>query len=360
MNIDFASPLNATILGNTLGQWAGLAIVLVLSVIASRVTVWRLNQSVKFFIKSEESKLDDLLVEAFDTPLFSMLILCGVWLGFNILSVSEELASLFLRTWQFLFTLAITWMVSRLYSVFHSVYVVDYFAKRHAQLDDQLLGTINSGVRTIIWVLGGLLALNNVGYDITAVIAGLAIAGLAVALAAQDTVSNLFGGVIIFAQQPFKTGETIDVNDIQGIVKTIGIRTTKILDDLGQEVLVPNRYFAQNPIRNISSRSSYVVKAVIPLDISTDPEQVEHFTSFLRTYIVKHPDLHDDCIVGVSGFDRNAINVEYRFEIRKFDEADTRFPDEASKLSAIRSEINMNILHEMKAMSVSFAEPLAV
>lgn len=355
MEISLTSILNATFFGNTLGQWTGLAVILVLSVVLSRVTIWRLSRSVKYFIKSDESKLDDLLVEAFDSPLFFLLILCGVWLGFNILSVSAGLASLFQRVWQFLFTLTMTWMASRLYGVFHVVYVVDYFYTRRGQLDKQLLDTLNSGVRTVIWVMGGLLAINSIGYDITAVIAGLAIAGLAVALAAQDTVANLFGGVTIFAQQPFKLGEVIEVGDIRGAVTSIGIRTTKLQDALGQDVVVPNRFFTQNPVRNISSRASYVVEALIPLSFSTSPELMERFIANLRGHLTKHPDLSEDVLVGVHGFERDAISVVCRVEIRKFVFADRRFAHEQAKQAAIRTEIHLLILREMEALGLSFA-----
>ncbi|MEJ5225439.1 MAG: mechanosensitive ion channel family protein [Anaerolineales bacterium] len=355
MEIGITSILNATFLGNTLGQWTGLAFVLVLSVVISRVAIWRLSRSVKFFIKSDESKLDDLLVDAFDSPLFFLLVLCGVWLGFNILSVSAGLAALFQRIWQFLFTLTMTWMISRLYGVFHVVYVVDYFYTRRGQLDKQLLDTLNSGVRTVIWVMGGLLAINSIGYDITAVIAGLAIAGLAVALAAQDTVANLFGGVTIFAQQPFKLGEVIEVGDIRGEVMSIGIRTTRLQDALGQDVVVPNRFFTQNPVRNISSRMSYVIETQIPLSFKTSPAMLEKFMDNLRAHLTRHPDLSENVTIGVHGFERDAITVACRAEIRKFDPADRRFANEQSKQSAVRSEVHLLILREMETLGLSFA-----
>ncbi len=356
MELSLSAILNATILGNTLGQWAGLAVVLALSVVLSRFTIWRLSRSVKYFIKSSESKLDDLLVEAFDSPLFFLLILCGAWLGFNILSVSAGLALLFQRVWQFLFTLTVTWMISRTYGVFHIAYVVEHFHVRRGQLDKQLLDTMSSGVRTVIWVMGGLLAINSIGYDITAVIAGLAIAGLAIALAAQDTVANLFGGVTLFAQQPFKQGEIIEVGEIRGRVVSIGIRTTKMLDALGQEVMVPNRFFTQNPVRNISSRATYVVETTIPLHAATTPEGVEQFLTNLGAHFRNHPDLSAGARLGVLGFERNAINIVCRVEIKKFDPADRRYPDEHAKLLAMRSEVHLLILREMAAGGLTFAE----
>lgn len=355
MDLSLPSILNATILGNTLGQWTGLAAVLVLSVVLSRITIWRLSRSVKYFIKPSESKLDDLLVEAFDSPLFSLLILCGVWLGFNILSVSPELAGLFQRVWQFLFTLTVTWMTSRMYGVFHVAYVVEYFHVRRGHLDKQLLDTLSSGVRTVIWAMGGLLAINSIGYDITAVIAGLAIAGLAIALAAQDTVANLFGGVTIFAQQPFKPGEVIEVGDIRGAVISIGIRTTKLQDALGQDVVVPNRFFTQNPVRNISSRAAYIVETVIPVNSGASPEGVERLMTSLGVHFRHHPDLVG-ARLGVLGFERGAINIICRVEIRKFDAADRRFADEAAKLVTVRSDVHLLVMREMSAAGLAFAE----
>ena len=344
-----------TIFGNTLIQWAATAVIFVLSLVASRVTIGRLSKSVHYLTQNRSAGLDDLLVDALEQPLFFLMVLCGVCFGFGVLTVSPSFGSLFQRIWQFLFTLACTWMISRLYAVFHATYMVEYFQKRTAQVDGQLLKTFGSGVQAVIWVMGSLLALNNVGYDITAVIVGLAIAGLAIALAAQDFVANLFGGVTLFTQQPFKVQEHVEVGEMRGVVKQIGIRTTTLTDEQGHDILVPNRYFAQNPVKNISSRESYLVDAVLPLEIHSSPDKIDMLMGFMRSLPDRNHEILPDPVVGIVGIRNNAICIEYRFSIKKLGRPD-RYPTEYAKLSAIRTEVYMAVLNQMAALGLSLAE----
>jgi MscS family membrane protein len=350
--------LQVQIFGNSILQWASLVGILGLSVVAGRVTIWRLNKAVHSLFDERDKNVDDLLTSAFEQPLFLMLILCGVLLGFNILTVSPTLADWFRKIWQFLFTITTTWMVSRLYDIVHFAYLVEQLQKKHAYFDDQLMSGLRTAIKVVIWVLGFILALNNVGYDVTAVMAGLAIGGLAVALAAQDTVANLFGGVTIFAQQPFKMGDRIEVQGINGWVKLIGLRTTKLEDVHGQEITVPNKFLSQYPVKNTSGRSSYVVNVILPLNPAADPETLQKFTDSVKNLLEHCAGLEANRGVGIQGFERNAINVEFWYEIKRLTAGNAeRYSDDYTQIVEVRSQINLQVLAEMKAWGLEYAAP---
>jgi MscS family membrane protein len=351
--------LQIQFLGNSILQWASLVGILGLSVVAGRVTIWRLNRAVRSLFDERDKNIDDLLTAAFEQPLFLMLVLCGVLLGFNILTVAPALADWFHKIWQGLFTITTTWMVSRLYDIVHFAYLVEQLQKKHAYFDDQLMSGLRTASKMVIWVLGIILALNNVGYDVTAVIAGLAIGGLAVALAAQDTVANLFGGVTIFAQQPFKMGDRIEVQDINGWVKTIGLRTTKLEDIHGQEITVPNKFLSQYPVKNASGRSSYVVNVVLPLNPTSNPETLEKFMLTVKDLLERCADLEQNRGVGIQGFERNAINVEFWYEIKRLAAGNAeRYSNDYSRIVEIRSQLNLQVLAEMKTCGLEYAAPV--
>ena len=100
--------------------------------------------------------------------------------------------------------------------------------KSDSSFDNQLIPVIQKGVRSIIWILGIIIGLDNIGFDITAMIAGLGIGGLALALAAQDSVKNIFAGIMIFLDKPFRIKDRIQVDGFDGIVEDVGLRLSLI------------------------------------------------------------------------------------------------------------------------------------
>jgi MscS family membrane protein len=343
--------LHSAFLGNSLAQWGGLIVILTLSVVTSRVVIWRLGKSIRALSGDNSPHREDLLVEAFEQPLFFLLILLGVRVGFGILTVSAEWSDLFSRIWQFLFTIAVTWMVSRLYGWFHAGYILEYLRSR--KLDDQIAEGMESGIRALIWALGFIIALNNIGYDVTTIVIALAVIGLTMALAAQDTVANLFGGLTIFSQQPFRSGDRVNVKDIDGVVKSIGLRTTTMQDIYGQEVIVPNKFFTENPVRAHGHDEAHIVQATISLKHGTAPDEIEKLIEFMNALMQNNKALTDRYQVGVANISAVSIDIEARFGIRK--PLVNEGGDEYGRIVRIRSEVLLTILQEIKRRGIEFA-----
>ena len=122
----------------------------------------------------------------------------------------------------------------------------------------QILPLIRTIIKLIIWSLGLLIGLKNAGFDVGAMLAGLGIGGLAFALAAQDTVSNMFGGITIFLQRPFKVDDLIMFEGKEMIVKEIGLRATRLTDEsYGHTIYIPNSMFTGGIITNISAEPGF-------------------------------------------------------------------------------------------------------
>ena len=339
-----------TILGSSLYQWAGLILILVVSLVASRVVFWRLSKSIRLMSQDPDSNLLDRLMTSLEQPLFVLSMLCGIWLGMGVLSLEQQWRDLFISIWQLLFTCTVTWVVVRLYDYAHDFYIIPRLG---ARLGEEFLSALKGVIKSIIWALGILLALNNAGYDVTTILASLGILGLAVALAAQDTVANLFGGVAIFTQQPFKIGERIKVADVDGWIKRVGFRNTIIVDIYGQEIIVPNRYFSENPVRNISSRSAYIVSGLIPLSQAVHPATAEEFMDFLRDLLRTHPDLNGNGYVGIKGFGKTSIDVEFWFEVKKRAASEHNlYADEYAKIVVVRSDIYLRAIQQMRTLGL--------
>ncbi len=138
--------------------------------------------------------------------------------------------------------------------------------------DEQLYPIIRKSLKMFVVVVAVLLTSQNLGFNITAALAGLSVGGLALGLAAQDTVANLFGAVAIFIDKPFRMGDRITLENIDGVVETIGLRSTRIRNLDGHLITVPNKTMGNATITNITLRPNIktVMNIGIPYDTSAD------------------------------------------------------------------------------------------
>ncbi len=151
-------------------------------------------------------------------------------------------------------TLFILYALTKLVNVV-TVFLTAKAAKTESVLDDQLVPLLGKTIKWFIWIIGGLLFLQNVlNYNISSLLAGLGIGGLAVAFAAQDTVANIFGAIMIFVDRPFKVGDAVSMEGFEGAVESIGLRSTRIRTWDGTLVTIPNRTVASANINNLAAR----------------------------------------------------------------------------------------------------------
>jgi len=145
-------------------------------------------------------------------------------------------------------TFNIAWLIVRLLNAFIDEYLVPLVEKTETDLDDQLLPIARKSISISIWVLAIVVGLNNAGYDVTALIAGLGIGSIAFALAAKDSISHVFGGFVLFTDKPFAINDRIIAKGYDGIVKEVGVRSTRIQTLDGRIVTLPNGSIANDSI----------------------------------------------------------------------------------------------------------------
>lgn len=163
---------------------------------------------------------------------------------------------------------------------------------------------------TII-VLGILLVLSNWGYDTTTLVAGLGVGGIAVALAAQQTIANVFGGVSIIGDQPVRIGDFGKFGDLIGTVEDIGMRSTRIRTRARTVVSVPNSSFAGLNIENYSVRDKMLFNAMLGINRSTPPELVDRMMKALKQKLEGHKSVEaEKSMIRVTGLTSSAVNVE--------------------------------------------------
>ena len=182
--------------------------------------------------------------------------------------------------------------------------------KTENRLDDQLIPMLNTALKVFATVVGILFVLQNLDVNITSLIAGLGIGGLAVALAAQDTIKNLLGGITIFADRPFQVGDWVVVDGIEGTVEHVGFRSSRIRTFYNSLITVPNAKIVDGGIDNMGVRRWRRYKTTLGIAYHTTPDQVQAFVEGIRAIIRANPAMRTDYyLVEFHGFGATSLDI---------------------------------------------------
>lgn len=142
-------------------------------------------------------------------------------------------------------------------------------------------------IKVLVWIGGILMLIENLGYNITTIITGLGIGGIAIALAAQNILSDLFSYFVIFFDKPFEIGDLISVNNITGTVERIGIKTSHIRSISGEQLIIPNAELVKSTIKNIKRLERRGVNFKLNVRYDTPKEKLEHLPQLIKEIINK-------------------------------------------------------------------------
>ena len=210
----------------------------------------------------------------------------------------------------------------------------------------------------VLDALGILSALNSAGYQVSAILAGLGIGGLAFALAAQDAIANIFGGFIILAQSPFKVGDQITVGAHNGWVLNIGLRSTLIQSWLGHYITIPNKKFTDSPIINVDKRTLYWEEMRLLLHHESTLAQIEQAIALVEEVLVNADNLGETRWIGLGALKEGCPEIEVWYGIEKFKGEPDSFPNEYMKILGTKSAIHLAVLRALESNGIRFALPI--
>ena len=338
--------LTKTFYGNTIAEWGYTLLIILGAFVAGKLLYWFTTNVVKRVTAKTETRLDDLIIDMVEEPIVFALTVAGIWYGLGQLTMPDQAREWIDQGIGFLIVVTITWLIARLIDALYREYLVPLAAKTETDLDDQLLPIVSRGTKLAIWSLGIIVGLNNAGYNVGAMLAGLGIGGLALAMAAKDTVSNFFGGVTIFTDQPFVINERVKVEGYDGVIKEIGMRSTRLETREGRLVTIPNSIFASTPVENVSREPWRRVVLDIGLIYDTTPEQMRQAIAIIESVIEESPDLENQRTVSFDKFGDFALNIHVRYYIRK-----------GADIWPTKSEISLAIMERFAAAGLEMAFP---
>ncbi len=338
--------LQQTYFGNTLQTWAIAFGIIIISLLLGKMVYWIFSRILRGFTSRTESKIDDIIVDMIEEPMVFFLISFGIWFGLRQLILPDAVNGAINNSFQVLLALLVGWLVSRLFDAFCKEYLAPWAERSENDLDDQLLPILQKSVKTAIWAFAVIIGLNNAGYDVGALIAGLGIGGLALAMAAKDTVSNIFGGVTVFTDQPFKINDRIKIAGFDGTVVEIGVRSTRLQTLEGRIVTIPNAKFADAPVENISREPSRKIVLNLGLTYDTSPEKMQLAMDLLKQIGEGNSNTDEKLIISFNGFGDFAMNIMFVYYISK-----------GADIANTQTEINMEILRQFNENGLEFAFP---
>lgn len=320
--------------------WVGLAF------IAAPVVDFLVTQVLKRLTAKTETDLDDKLLDILHTPLKIAVVLVILHIGISEFEwprwAEKVLAPLFI--------IAVAATV-----IFAAVRIVDlvadYFEHKvfggDAQLAQLMLPVLGRTAKGFVIIIGALTTAQHLGFPITSVIAGLGIGGVAVALAAQNTLANVFGSMTILVDQPFRVGDTVRIDQTEGNVQNIGLRSTRIRTADGHVVTIPNKTVADSAIINISMRPAIRQAITISLTYGTTPAKMQEAVTILRDVFQKHPLTHD-FLVHWKDYAPSSLDIFVAYWCKT--------TDYKQFLKALE-EINLEIKRRFDAAGLEFAYP---
>ena len=352
--------LSFAILGNNLWQWLLALTIAALFVFGSRFITHLLNtQLIGRYFKPDS--VIQVFFDAIIRPLSVIVVWVGIRLAIGTLTIADTLLDFINSAYTILLTVLFAWLLSNVYVVFHERYLLTFLEKSNTDIDSRLGPIIGGTIKGLIWVFAVTIGISNAGYDIQAILAGLGIGGLAIALAGQDLIANVFGGLLIFLQRPFSIGSYIEVAGVRGWVQNIGFRTIQLKDFHGHMHHLPNKACADS-VMNIDERSCYFVNGKLHLHFSTTREQIQHLLERLKdAHKVDETIFQPKSWTTLESIGPYYFCVDFWYAVEKLNEGDKpRFPGEYDKLSAGTSMINLEIMRILEENEIQLALPVQV
>ncbi|MCB9279046.1 MAG: mechanosensitive ion channel family protein [Lewinellaceae bacterium] len=229
------------------------------------------------------------------------------------------------------------------------LYIEKITLRTESKMDEQLLPVLQRGVQFLILAGAIIQVLRILQVDITTLIAGISIGGLAIALAAQDTVKNLFGSLTIFMDKPFQIGDWINFDGVDGTVEEVGFRSTRVRTFANSLVYVPNGKLSDMVLNNYGLRQFRRFNTTIGITYDTPPALIDKFVEGLKAIVARHPHTRKDYYeIHLNGMGAHSLDILFYI----FFETPT-WSDELRS----RHEIILSVLKLGQAMGVRFAFP---
>lgn len=334
--------------GIAVWRWCFCFFTVALFYVSRRPLMRLLMRLLKKMTSKTETTIDDELVAALDPPLGWFVMAFGYYVAFLWLGLEAGAQGFIDTVYRVSVIMIVGWALLRCVSILTAM-LERMTAHTETQVDDNLVPLVGRVLRFALVAFMVVIVLQEVGLNVAGLVAGIGVGGLALALAAQDTVANWFGAIMIYTDRPFEIGDWIKTPDLEGVVEEIGLRSTRIRTFSKTVVSVPNSKLADAVIDNFSRMPKRRVNFKFGVTYSTTPAMMRETLERCKDILRNEPRVDQTFwLVKFTEFDASSMNILFYFF--------TNTTDWDEHL-AIREDINLAIMDAIEAIGVQAAFP---
>lgn len=304
--------IDETVMGISLIRFVIVFIVLFIAFTLKRVIAHFFTKTIFKAAQKTATQADDILLRSLNKPIEFLVITLGIYVSIEVLQLPKQptnLDQIARNLLQILLTFNLAWFCYNVVSLLEH-WLSHWAGRTESTLDDQLVPFVRKTLRIFIVFLAILFLVQNLGYSISGLLASLGLGGLAVALAAKDSLSNIFGSLMILLDRPFTIGDWIKANDLEGTVEEVGFRSTRIRTFAKTLITIPNSALMNMSIDNYSQMPKRRIKLSVGITYGTTPTQMRQAVAAIRQMLQDHPAIDQDFfLVNFTDFGASSLDI---------------------------------------------------
>lgn len=338
--------LETTFYQNSVREYLIALGIIIASFVFIKIFTTIIIRRLKKLSEKTETTLDDFVVEQIERIGRPVLYGTAVFLSLQYLILSDTIAIAL----QWAISILVTFIVARFIIALLNYFIRNYWGKQEGDRGEVTIRGISGFISFLVWGLSIVFLLDNFGFKISTIVTGLGIGGIAVALAAQTILGDLFSYFVIFFDRPFQIGDFIIVDDKVGAIEHIGIKSTRIRSLSGEELVISNKNLTDSRIHNFKKMERRRVLFTIGVTYQTPYEQIKEISTLLKSIVEEQK---------FATFDRSHFKAygdfSLNFEVVYYVDG----PDYVRYMD-IQQNINLRIHEEFSKRKIEFAYPTQV
>lgn len=332
--------------GNSVRTWVVSALVVALGWLLGRLARYVLTRWVLRLTARTRSNIDNKLVERSARPIGLTVTLAALAMAIDLLTLPPKLGIAATGVVLAAIALTVAVLLMRTIDVLFEEVLEPWAQRQQPPVNVQVLHVGQVALKIVAGTVAMVTVLQRTGFDVWSVITGLGIGGMAVALAAQQTLGNWFGGMQVMTDRPFQVGDWIRIDHYFGRVLHIGMRSTRLQNTAGLTFVIPNKHIAETTIENHMAPQGQVREFLLALPYDTPAERLEQICAELQALLLQHSGVHGDVSVLVWSFGDWAIQLRVIY----------RVPD-ALLYGQVAHEVNLAIKRHLDRLGQPLAFP---
>lgn len=336
--------------GNTNRTWLTVVLLLSLGWLGGRLARFVFLRVLLRLAQRTPTNADEKIVERVARPMQVLVVLWMAHISLQILTMSAELQAGLDVAVMGVFAVTVGLIVFRVLDVLFEEVIEPWAVRQTPPIHPQVVHLLQVVLKVVGATVATLSVLRMVGFDVWSVLTGLGIGGVAVALAAQQTLGNVFGSLQVLTDRPYRVGDWVRIDQFLGRVVQIGLRSTRLVNSAGLALIVPNKHMAEASIENHVADGLQVRDMTFAIALSTSSAQVGLLLAVMRELALAHPLVADAPILTqLSGFTELGLQIRWVYHVR-----------DPMVFGGVNSELHQQLLQRMEALGVQLAAPIRV